>query len=63
MNTASYLNLKPTNLGICSIKCTNYQINSQGVYVAPYLSSPKLQLTGWLSNDANITNNPSISYN
>ena len=63
VNTASYLNLKPTNLGICSIKCTNYQINLQGVYVAPYLSSPKLQLTGWLSNDANITNNASISYN
>ena len=63
VNSASYINLKPTNLGICSIKCTNYQINSQGVYVAPYLSSPKLQLTGWLSNDANITNNASISYN
>lgn len=62
VKATSYINLSPTNIGICSISCTNYQINSQGVYVAPYLSSPKLQLSGWLDSDSNLTNNSSISY-
>ena len=62
VNSTNQLNLTPSNVGVCSIKCTNYDINSQGIYSVPYLSSPALQLSGWLSNDTNITNNSSISY-
>ena len=62
VNAASHLNLNPTNIGICSIQCTNYQVNSQGVYSVPYLSSPKLALSGWLKSDSNISNNKNISY-